>query len=484
MHGTSWRKNLQSLNWNSCRGERAQSVSTTTSGSSGSGSEVDPRSPRYHHSPASSIASTAISEIMSGDKMSDDLTPTASFTNVDNPTSGERFCGLTVTPAILYSYLNSSASPFSYEESVRLVDHLFDHSILSYDRNSGKSRLSTEYQRLAGLKSSALRDEALEQSAEFAASVCKSAHEQLRYRNDRDVIIADLQAESKNMNRKLDQLLEAHRVQLAEKDALLSSKDAQAEARQKKWQVDFESAVEEKVKPLRTSLCEQALALSKKKKAFEKEKGVFNRDRTEIQAFKKAAGGGENTLTAHYKHTMDDMTPDRVSLKKQFDLAQKIMAATEEEMSLARQQILLQGDMIDDYQKELNELTKTMAQERKAFEKKISSAKTKEESNAQELLRQKTLANHFQSTSEKSALAISALVKQVAALSRLTTEQGKKHEARVAELEAELKSEMHLAKSELGIVQTRMDASETDHELTREVLVGVRHFQLVLGYAH
>ncbi len=109
---------------------------------------------------------------MSDDKTSAALTPTASTTNVDNLTSGEH---LSVTPGVLYSYLNSPASPFSYAQSVRLVDHLFENSILSFDKNSGKSHLSTEYHRLAGLKSSVLRNELLKQSDEFVASVCKSA---------------------------------------------------------------------------------------------------------------------------------------------------------------------------------------------------------------------------------------------------------------------------------------------------------------------
>ncbi len=88
----------------------------------------------------------------------------------------------------------------------------------------------------------------------------------LKYRNDRDIIIADLQAESKDMNRKLDEILEAHRIQMAEKDAW-------AETMEKNWQADFDEAVEEKVKPLRKTLYEHAGSLADDKKALEKEMG-------------------------------------------------------------------------------------------------------------------------------------------------------------------------------------------------------------------
>ncbi len=63
------------------------------------------------------------------------------------------------------------------------------------------------------------------------------------------------------------------------------------------------------------------------------------------------------------------------------------------------------------------------------------------------------------------------------ALNRLTAEQGKQLEARVVELKAEngqIKSDANQQKSELGIVQSRMDASDAEHALTQEVLLGVR----------
>ncbi len=321
----------------------------------------------------------------------------------------------------------------------------------------------------------------MKQSDEFVASVCKSAYDQLKYRNDRDIIIADLQAESKDMNRKLDEILEAHRIQMAEKDAW-------AETMEKNWQADFDEAVEEKVKPLRKTLYEHAgsladdkKALEKERAAFNKERGIFDRDRTEIQAFRKAAGGGEDALIAHYKSMVNDVVADQKCLELQVALSREIITSTEKEMCLARQEILLQGDLIAAHQKEISRLTKAMAKEKKASDKKIESAKTEGEARAQELQQQKTLYEQLQRASENNSAAMSALATQVTALNRLTAEQGKQLEARVVELKAELKAEngqiksdANQQKSELGIVQSRMDASDAEHALTREVLLGVR----------
>ncbi len=173
---------------------------------------------------------------------------------------------------------------------------------------------------------------------------------------------------------------------------------------------------------------------------------------------------------------VNDVVADQKCLELQVALSREIITSTEKEMCLARQEILLQGDLIAAHQKEISRLTKAMAKEKKVSDKKIESAKTEGEARAQELQQQKNLYEQLQRASENNSAAMSALATQVTALNRLTAEQGKQLKARVVELKAEngqIKSDANQQKSELGIVQSRMDASDAEHALTREVLLGV-----------